>query len=151
MKRVTAFRPVLENPLGAAAAGQFCVTRDQIFDDLQVRASMQRLKINRVQVAALLGEVSAFVEDIGDATAHAGGEISSAGAEHDDQTVGHVLAAVVANALDHGSRSGIADREALARHSVEESFAAGRAVESNVADDDVFFRREARIASADRR
>jgi hypothetical protein len=42
-------------------------------------------------------------------------------------------------ALDHRNRAGIAHAEALARDAAEEAFAADRAVEHGVADDDVFF------------
>ena len=55
-------------------------------------------------------------------------------AEHDHQAVGHVFAAVVADAFDHGGSAGVAHGEALAGHAVEEGFAAGGAVEGDVAD-----------------
>ena len=51
------------------------------------------------------------------------------GAEDDDPAAGHVLAAVVADALDDGGRAGVADAEALADHAAEEHLAAGGAVE----------------------
>ena len=72
-------------------------------------------------------------------------------AEHDHQAVGHVFAAVIADAFDHRRRAGVADREALAGHAVEEGLAAGRAVEHHVADQDVLFRQERRSLAADRR
>ena len=143
MKRETSVVPVVENPLRAAAAGQVEVARDQISDDLHILRVEQRLEIDRGQIAALLGEIAALVEHVGDAAAHAGGEIAAAGAEHEHQAVGHVLAAVVADAFDDRGRAGVANREALAGDAVEERFAAGRAVESNVADQDIFFRSKA--------
>ena len=60
------------------------------------------------------------------------------------ETLGHVFAAVIANAFDHRGRAGIANRESLASHAVEERFAGCGAVEHNVADQDVFFRQERR-------
>ena len=42
---------------------------------------------------------SAF-EHVGDAAAHAGGEVPAGAAEHDDAAAGHVLAAVIADAFD---------------------------------------------------
>ena len=77
---------------------------------------------------------------------HAGGEISPGLAQHDHQALGHVLAAVIAHAFDHRRRAGVAHREPLARHAVEERLAAGRAVEHDVADQNVFLRQERRVA-----
>ena len=51
------------------------------------------------------------------------------GAEHDDPAAGHVLAAVVADALDDGGGAGVAHAEPLADHAAQEDLAAGRAVE----------------------
>ena len=58
-------------------------------------------------------------------------------AEHDDAAAGHVLAAVVADALDDGVRAGVAHGEALARQAAEERPAGGGAVQHGVADDHV--------------
>ena len=72
-------------------------------------------------------------------------------AEHDHEAVRHVFAAVIADAFDHRGRAGVAHREALAGHAVEERLAAGRAVEHDVADEDVFFGHERGCLAADRR
>src|SRR5438552_6309169 len=90
--------PVVENPPGAAAAGQIQVARDQISDELHVLLIEQRFEIDRVQIAALLGEISTFVKNVGDTAAHAGSKIPATGAEHDHQPVRHVFAAMVAYA-----------------------------------------------------
>ena len=66
-------------------------------------------------VAATLRELPGLVVDVGDAAAHAGGEVAARRPEHDDAPAGHVLAAVVPDALDHRVRAGVAHREALAR------------------------------------
>ncbi len=63
-------------------------------------------------------------------------------AEDDDQAFGHVFAAVIAEAFDDGGGAGVADGEALAGHAVEEGFAAGGAVEDDVADQDILFGHE---------
>src|SRR5438477_3257499 len=54
------------------------------------------LQINAGEIAAARGEVTFLVEDVGDATVHAGGEVAPALAEYDDEAFGHVLATVVA-------------------------------------------------------
>ncbi len=59
-------------------------------------------------------EVAVLVEHVGDAAAHAGGEVAPGRAEHDHAPAGHVLAAVVADALDDRAGAGVAHREALA-------------------------------------
>ena len=46
---------------------------------------------------------------------------------------------MVADSLDHRRRSRIADCKAFARNTVEERFPTGRAVESHVADQNIFF------------
>src|SRR5579862_3022489 len=137
--------PVVEDRFSATAAGQLRMTRDEILYELCILFVEQRLEIDGVKVAALFGEVSTLVEDVGDAAAHASRKISAARAEDEHQSVGHVFAAVIADTFDNGGRSGVADGEALAGDSVEERFPAGRSVEGDVADQNVFFGREARI------
>ena len=58
---------------------------------------------------------------------------------------GHVFAAVVADALDHRVRAGVAHREALARDAAEVRLARDRAVEHDVAGDDVLGRLAAEL------
>ncbi len=58
--------------------------------------------------------------DVRDAAAHARAEVAAGGAEHDDGAAGHVLAAVIADALDDGGRAAVAHGEALARAAGEE-------------------------------
>ena len=57
------------------------------------------------------------------------------GAEHGHPAAGHVLAAVVAGALDHRGRAGVPHAEPLADHAAQEHLAAGRAVADHVARD----------------
>ena len=66
-----------------------------------------------------------------------GAEVAAGRPEHDHATTGHVLAAVVADALDHRERTGVADAEALADDAAQEDLAARRAVADDVAGDDV--------------
>ena len=135
--------PVVENPLGTAAGRQLQVRQQEISDDYHIRLVEQGLQIDGIEITPLLGKVSALVEDISGTAAHSSSEISAAGAEHQNDAVGHVLAAVVADTLNDRGRSGVADSKAFAGNSVEERFAAGRAVKGNVADEDIFFRSEA--------
>ena len=64
--------------------------------------------------------------------------------EHDDAAAGHVLAAVVADALDDRDGAAVAHGESLAGQAADVRLAARRAVERDVADDDVLFGREGR-------
>ena len=66
---------------------------------------------------------------------HPGAEVAAVRPEDDDGAAGHVLARVVADALDHGHRAGVAHREALARRAGAVELAAGGAVEDRVADE----------------
>src|SRR4029078_8522637 len=63
-------------------------------------------------------------------------------AEYHPRASGHVLAAVVADALHHRRRARVAHREALAGDAAEEDLAADRSVEHRVADDDVLLRHD---------
>ena len=68
-----------------------------------------------------------------------GPEVPAVRPEHDDGASRHVLAGVVADALDDRDRAGVPHREALARGARAEELTAGRPVEHGVAD-------EARVA-----
>ena len=60
--------------------------------------------------------------------------------------LGHVFAAMVAGALDHRGRAGVAHREALAGDATEIAFAGDRAVQHGVADDDRLLGHDAGVA-----
>ena len=53
-------------------------------------------------VATARGEVALIVVDVGDAAAHACGKVAAGGTENDGEAVGHVFAAMIADALDNG-------------------------------------------------
>ncbi len=86
---------------------------------------------------ATLGKAAVLVVHVGDASAHAGGEVAPGLAEHDDGAAGHVFATMIAGAFDDRGRTRQPHREALARDAAEERLAARRTVEHGVADDDV--------------
>src|SRR5690606_34466119 len=67
---------------------------------------------------------------------HSRGEVAAGPAEHHDGASGHVLAAVIPDALDDSGRARVADGEALAREAPQEEFAAGGAVQGHVPDQD---------------
>jgi hypothetical protein len=69
--------PVLENPCGARAAGEVAMAFEQAATRLDVFGIDQRLQIDAGLVAARVGEVALIVVDVGDAAAHAGGEVAA--------------------------------------------------------------------------
>src|SRR5262249_60246025 len=89
-------------------------------------------------------EAAVEIQQVGEATAHAGAEVPACAAEHDDAAPGHVLAAVVADALDHRLGAAVAHAEALARDALEVRLSPGRPVQHHVAGHDVLGRAEAR-------
>ena len=103
--------------------------------------SIERLEVHHLAIAAPL-EPAVRVEHVRHAAAHAGGEVAAGPAEDHHAAAGHVLAAVVAHAFDDHGRAAVAHAETLARHAADVAFAAGRAVERHVADDDVLLRLE---------
>src|SRR6202451_1298956 len=140
-------RPVVENPSRARAAGEFQMPRHEIsyklrFRELSILRFENRFEVNRIEIAALFGEVSTLVKHVGDASTHTGGKISATSSEDKHQALGHVFAAMVSDSLDHGGRPGIANGKALARDAVEKRLAARRAVEGNVANENILFRSE---------
>src|SRR5579864_532458 len=118
---------------------------DQPVHEFNITRLDNWFEINRGEIASFFSEIAALVENIGDAAAHARREISSASAQHHDESIGHVLASVIADTFDHGGGSRISHRKALARHAVEKCFAASGAIKRNVANQNIFFRCEMRL------
>ena len=85
------------------------------------------------------------IPHVSDAATHAGREVATGWTEDHDAAAGHVFAAVVADAFDHGMRTAVADGEPLGGAAADECFAARRAVQRDVADDDVVFGHKARF------
>ena len=102
------------------------------------------LDVDHVEVDPL-PEGALGVVDVGDPARHAGGEVAPGRAEHDDPAPGHVLAAVVAHALDHGHGARVAHAEALPHLAPDEGLAARGPVEDHVAGDDLLLGREDRL------
>ena len=103
----------------------------------------ERVEIDHAVVEAL-PEVSVRIQHVRHAAAHPRRKIPAGPAEDDDSPAGHVLAAVIADALDHGMRAAVSHREPLAGHAPQIGFAARGAVQRHVADDDVLFGHECR-------
>src|SRR5437762_515036 len=98
--------------------------------------------VERLDLVGHLGvdasrEHPVLVEDEREPAAHPRGEVAPRRPEDDDSSARHVLAAVVADALDDGARARVADPKALAGEPANEHLAARRAVQDGVADDDV--------------
>ena len=92
-----------------------------------------------------LGEGVVGVKNESHAAAHAGSEVASCRADHDDRPAGHVLAAVITDALDHRTPVAVTNRETLATHPADVRLAARRPVQGDVSDDDVVLRDERRV------
>ena len=134
--------PVVEDPGGARAAGQIAVPREQAAHASRLASGRPAARDRPCPGCSGAWRSRPCRRDVGDAAAHAGGEVAAGAAEDDHDAAGHVLAAVIAHALDHGHGAAVADGEALAGQAVDEHLAAGGAVEHDVADDDVFFGQE---------
>ena len=135
---------MVQHVFTAVAAGMSYVGFDQPPDVPDVLFLVQRFQIHHLLVAQS-GKDTLFIQHIGDAAAHARGEVAAHGADHHHAAAGHVLATVVADALDDGLGAAVADGETLAGTAAEEGLAAGGAVEGHVADDDVLRRIERRV------
>ena len=78
---------------------------------------------------------SVRIEQVGAAAGHPRPEIRPDRAQDDNDAAGHVLAAVLAEALDDGLRAGIPDREPHPGPPDQVQPPAGRAVQAGVAGD----------------
>ena len=108
---------------------------DERFDVVIVSVK-QGLEVNQTWVAAI-PKRAVLVQDVGDAAAHAGGEIASGGAEHHHAPAGHVFAAVIAHAFDHRVGTAVAHAKPFRRHAAKETLAGSRAVQHHVADENL--------------
>ena len=128
--------PAGENFLRPSTAGRVPMPADQRVQDLDVRIRGHLLHSDQLGIK-LLRKLAALVEHIGDAVRHAGSEVAACLPQDDDDALSHVLAAVIANALDYRFGAAVTYCEALARPAGGEKHAAGRAIEDRVADDSV--------------
>src|SRR4051794_27881738 len=116
------FLPIVEQPLGSRTPRQLEMAYDQSLHHLYVVRVKQRLEIDRFEIAALLGEVSAFVENFRDPSPPPGRKFSPARPDYQHKTIGHVLATLIPTPSPHSGPSEITNGKALARHAVKESF-----------------------------
>ncbi len=108
-----------------------------------VRPAGASATISRLQRRA---NVPVLVEHIGDPARHPGREVAPRPAQHDHPPARHVLAAVVADALhDRASRPELRTANRSPASAADEGLAAGRAVERDVAGDDVLLGDERRL------
>src|SRR4051794_36809050 len=134
--------PVVEQSCGDDGTGAALVLVQQLAQEIQI-VELERLEADELRVAALL-ERSVLVEHVRDPAAHARGEVAAGGADDEHDTARHVLAAVIADALDDRRRAAVANSEPLADESTEERLARRRAVQDRVPRDDVLLGRERR-------
>src|SRR5262249_4615225 len=123
--------PVFENPGTARASGCFHMTLNQRAEGFHIFRGYG-LQIHGGAIAAPFGEIALLIENVREAAAHAGREVAPALAEYHYVALGHVFAAVIAEAFDDRGRARVADGEAFTGHPVEESLTTGGAVERRV-------------------
>ncbi len=110
------------------------------------RSVSNRLEIYHREIAAAR-ERAVFIQHVCDTARHPRREIASGEPEYDDRATGHVLAAVIPDALHDRARSGVPHRKALPGDTAEVRFPADRAVQDDIAGNDVV----ARVAAEFRR
>src|SRR5690606_23391145 len=126
--------PVAEDLARPIAAGVLEVVLDQALEDDLVAFTV--VPGGRIGLDELLGrrehrlqrdgrhvavgsQTALRIPDVGDAARHARGEVAPGRAEHYHGAARHVLAAMVARALDDGGGARVAHAEALAGHAGE--------------------------------
>ena len=83
-------------------------------------------------------KLAVLVQHPGHAAAHACREVVAHRTQHCHPAAGHIFASMVSHAFNHGPCAGIAYCKTLTRHTGHKGIAAGRAVQSHVADQGVF-------------
>src|SRR5690606_22715461 len=93
--------PIIEHRFGLGAAGESEVGLDLALEHGDVVGIDELFEIDHAGVAAL-AELAVLVEDVGEPTRHTGAKVAPGATEHDDQTAGHVFAAVITDTFDDG-------------------------------------------------
>src|SRR5690242_7042183 len=137
--------PAREDVSRARAAGVTRVLLHEPSQDVAIVGVDHWPELHHVAITEA-PEVTPLIEDEGDATAHARGEVPSRPTEHDDHTARHIFAAVVADALDDRERTTISHGEALAGDTTEVRLAGRRTIQHGVADDHGLVRQEQRVS-----
>ena len=86
-----------------------------------------------------------LVPDVGQAARHTRREVPARGAQNNHAAASHILAAMVASALNHGRCARVAHSKALAHASADVNLAACGAIQNGVSSDDVLLRTEVRF------
>src|SRR6185369_3491774 len=142
--------PVAEDARRVGRSGVLEVALDQVAHERDVLRLIETLEIDHAEVTPAL-EVTVQIENVRDAPRHAGREVPAGASQDDDPTAGHVLAGMIADALHDRVDSAVTHAEALAGNAAHVGLAARRAVERDVADDDVLLGHEyARAGRIDR-
>ena len=128
--------PVVEHPPGQGAAGVQVMLADELEQFLARHAVLDQRELHHVHVAEIVERVVGVI-NVGHAAAHSSGEVAPRPSEHHHATARHILAAVVARALDDGDGPRVAHAEALAHLAIDVELARGRTVQSGVARDDI--------------
>src|SRR5690242_10256465 len=115
----------------------------QLPDVLNLIGILQLFQADQLHVAARM-KITRFIQDIGNPTTHAGGKIASSLAENHDFSAGHVFATVIADGLDNGVDTGVADGKTFAGHAANIDFTSGGTVECHITDDDIVLRGKGR-------
>src|SRR5262249_51988370 len=108
--------PVVENLGGTPALCQFAVAPDQVENEMLFLRVRESFKIDHLQVTSL-SEVAFLIDDVSNAPAHSRGKVSTGSPEYDDSAAGHVLATMVADALNHSGCSAVTNSKAFPGHS----------------------------------
>src|SRR5262249_8383976 len=98
-------------------------------------------EIDHLEIAAL-SKIAFFVDDVSKTAAHTCREVAAGSAKHDHASARHVFATVVTHTFHNRCRTAVANGKPFTGDSTDKRLTSGRAIESDVSDDDVFFRLE---------
>ena len=129
--------PISKDFVGFLTESDVGVFLDQPAQCIDVVFFGDRFEIDHGFVTAV-GKITCLVEDVGFTTAHTGSEVAACSSENDNFSACHVFAAVITDAFDDGVDTRVTHGETFTGDTADEQLSSGRAVERDVADDDVF-------------
>ncbi|MPN61741.1 hypothetical protein SDC9_209483 [bioreactor metagenome] len=83
-------------------------------------------------------EISVFIQDIGNATTHACGKVFACIPNNNGNSPCHIFTAMVTNAFNNGSGTGITNAEAFSCNTVNICLTIRCTIQCNIADNDIF-------------
>ena len=122
LKRRNTVLKVLQDSPSLCGTSSLHMLPDQIFHFLNIMRFLQRRHDKPCFVQASV-KIVFFIQHVHDASGHSRSKVLPCPTENDNPAAGHILAAVVSDALDHRTGTGVPHTEAFPCHTGNKGFA----------------------------